>query len=93
MKIDYKVPGGKLLRIKAEVEEGILKEVKISGDFFLHPEEKITDIEKSVTGQVIEEENLRKRLSEVFKRNDIKSIGFSIDDLIKVLMKLVESDS
>ena len=42
-----KIPGGKM--VKVSVEYGyVLENVKITGDFFLHPEESIEDIERAV---------------------------------------------
>lgn len=36
---DYKVPGGKLLRVEVELCDGIAQRVAVRGDFFAHPEE------------------------------------------------------
>lgn len=44
-----KVPGGKLVRVKIEADETISK-IQISGDFFLHPEESLPEIEKQLLG-------------------------------------------
>ena len=43
-----KVPGGKLVRIKVDFnpDEGIIESVKMHGDFFMHPEEFVEDIEQ-----------------------------------------------
>ena len=49
----YKVPGGKMLRAAVRIEEKRIKEAKITGDFFLHPEERILEIEKSFIGHPI----------------------------------------
>ena len=35
---ENKIKGGKLIRIKCEIKEDILNNIKFSGDFFLHPE-------------------------------------------------------
>ena len=88
--MDYKVPGGKLLRIDADVEGKIIKSIKISGDFFLYPEEKIVDVEKALAGEKIEEGNLRRKLGELFRRENIRAVGFGIDDLVKVLVEMGE---
>ncbi|MFH1650334.1 MAG: hypothetical protein ABIA93_07360 [Candidatus Woesearchaeota archaeon] len=40
-----KVPNGKLLRAEVEHDGNRIKKVKITGDFFLHPEEVIIRIE------------------------------------------------
>lgn len=49
-----KVAGGKLLRVNMEMEnadEGlVIREIKLTGDFFLHPEDVLPEIEKALTG-------------------------------------------
>lgn len=45
---EYKVPGGKLLVAETEVNDGVLTTVKVMGDFFMHPEEAINDLENAV---------------------------------------------
>ena len=36
---EYKVPGGKLVAVDLHVDEGHLTDVRVSGDFFLDPDE------------------------------------------------------
>jgi hypothetical protein len=45
-----KVPGGKLLKLAVEVEDGILRSVSLRGDFFAHPEEGFDRAEASLAG-------------------------------------------
>jgi len=47
---ELKVAGGKLVRAEVDVEGGVLVDVKITGDFFLYPEEAIFDVESSLKG-------------------------------------------
>jgi hypothetical protein len=47
-----KIPGGKLLRAKVEAD-AVINAVHINGDFFLHPEEALPAIEKSLIGQTV----------------------------------------
>ncbi|NLU81241.1 biotin/lipoate A/B protein ligase family protein [Rhodococcus sp. HNM0569] len=50
MRGEYKVPGGKLVVVDVEVEDGRLSQVSLSGDFFLEPDEALGDITAAVTG-------------------------------------------
>jgi lipoate-protein ligase A len=47
---EYKTPGGKLVRVDFDVQDGALRDVVVSGDFFLYPEEALTDITASLDG-------------------------------------------
>lgn len=47
---EYKTPGGKLVRVDLEVANGLLRDVVVSGDFFLYPEEALDAITGSLQG-------------------------------------------
>ena len=47
---EYKVPGGKLVVVDCEVEDGVLRGVRISGDFFLEPDEALVRIVRAIEG-------------------------------------------
>jgi lipoate-protein ligase A len=47
---EYKTPGGKLVRVDFDVRGGALRDVVVSGDFFLYPEEALSDIAGSLDG-------------------------------------------
>ena len=47
---EYKTPGGKLVRVDFDVQEGAMRDVVVSGDFFLYPEEALADITASLDG-------------------------------------------
>jgi lipoate---protein ligase len=38
---EYKTPGGKLIAVEFEVLDGALRDVVVTGDFFLYPEEAL----------------------------------------------------
>ncbi|MCD6558880.1 lipoate--protein ligase family protein [Thermococci archaeon] len=54
-----------LIRFEIEEENGIAKRVKISGDFFIYPEESIVELERKLTGK--ETSKLEEILDEFFK--------------------------
>lgn len=41
---ECKTPGGKLIAVDLDVRNGIIHDVRISGDFFIHPESKAREI-------------------------------------------------
>ena len=47
---EYKTPGGKLVAVDFEIEDGHLRDVRITGDFFLYPEEALTDLTRALDG-------------------------------------------
>jgi lipoate-protein ligase A len=52
---DYKVPGGKLIRVEIEIEAGVVRRVAVKGDFFAHPEEAFERAEAGLVALRIEE--------------------------------------
>ena len=51
---EYKTPGGKLIAVDFEAADGKLRDVMVSGDFFLYPEEALTDITGALEGLSVE---------------------------------------
>ncbi|HET8599332.1 MAG TPA: biotin/lipoate A/B protein ligase family protein [Segeticoccus sp.] len=47
---EYKVPGGKLVAVEVEVNDGRLSDVHVSGDFFLEPDSALEDIDAALVG-------------------------------------------
>ncbi|MEM5871326.1 MAG: lipoate protein ligase C-terminal domain-containing protein [Candidatus Aenigmatarchaeota archaeon] len=86
--IDYKVEGGKLLRIEVEIENDIVKQIKITGDFFIHPEEGILLIEKAIKGSSINE--IAKKINEIVKNKNLLIIGFEGKDVQNAILNLIK---
>jgi lipoate-protein ligase A len=47
---EFKTPGGKLVVVDFELDEGVLRDVRVSGDFFLYPDEALSAITAAVDG-------------------------------------------
>ncbi|MEO3974536.1 lipoate--protein ligase family protein [Streptomyces sp. CAU 1734] len=47
---EYKVPGGKLVVVDLDVRDGVLRDVRVAGDFFLEPDEAIAAIDGALEG-------------------------------------------
>ena len=47
---EYKEPGGKLIQVDFELRGNRLSQVKVSGDFFLYPDEALETIVAAVEG-------------------------------------------
>ena len=50
MRGEYKLPGGKLVAVDVEVEDGRIVHAAVSGDFFLEPDEALADINGAIVG-------------------------------------------
>lgn len=47
---EYKTPGGKLVMVDLDLIDGHLRNVTVSGDFFLYPDEALAAITASLEG-------------------------------------------
>ncbi|WP_055490848.1 biotin/lipoate A/B protein ligase family protein [Streptomyces sp. TP-A0356] len=47
---EYKVPGGKLVVVDLDDHDGVLRDVRVAGDFFLEPDEALPAIDRALEG-------------------------------------------
>lgn len=47
---EYKTPGGKLVVVDFDLDNGELRQVEVTGDFFLYPEESLEAIRDALEG-------------------------------------------
>lgn len=83
---DYKVPGGKLLRIKMTVEDDKISSILIMGDFFLHPEDTIVAIEKSLIGVNLGREGLLRSINSAMADKSAVLIGAAPEDIVNAIL-------
>ena len=76
-----KVPGGKLLKTSVEYEGDRVLSVKFSGDFFIHPEEALENLERRLKG--VRVSGARKVVESELK--DATLYGVDTDSIVKVL--------
>jgi lipoate-protein ligase A len=78
----HKAPGG-LIRAVIEMREGTLATVSLSGDFFLYPEEKLSDLEAALTDVPIED--VERVVARFYAEHDIESPRVTPQDFAQVL--------
>jgi len=84
----FKVPGGKLVKISLDFDEGTNKinKIKIKGDFFVHPEESIEKLEKELTSAELAEDKLSGRIGDFFRKNKVELFGVDNASLAKAIL-------
>lgn len=86
MRAELKAPGGKLLKVECKVEDGILKEVRYTGDFFLVPEETIDQLEEYLRNTQATESIITQKIASFFNSKKISLIGLEPTHFIEVIM-------
>jgi len=80
-----KAPGG-LIRVTAVNEDGILKDVHLSGDFFFYPAESLPALEKSLHGIAADLATVAQFIENFYAQNKIESPGVQPMDIAKILV-------
>jgi len=80
---------GKIVKINLSYkqESQVIHSIKITGDFFIHPEEIIEELEQELCGIKLEREDLKKKIQHVLK--DSEFFGFEIDSLVDVILDTI----
>jgi lipoate-protein ligase A len=78
----YKASGG-LIRVMAEVQDGVIGELSISGDFFFYPASKLRDLEATLAGVPLEE--MESTIARFYEENRVESPGVTPADLVQAM--------
>ncbi|MCK5038521.1 MAG: hypothetical protein KAS16_05430 [Thermoplasmata archaeon] len=87
----YKVPEGKLIKVWLEVEVpgNILVDIKLTGDFFIHPEEWIASLENELKGMSMDD--IPGKIIEQAEKDDVQLVGIGTEDIIHAIKLAFES--
>lgn len=78
-----KFSGGKLLKVMVRSKHGVIQEARVTGDFFVYPEEALEMIEESLKGIPITA--IKQTLEREMEEGRIAMVGFKLDDLINMI--------
>jgi hypothetical protein len=78
---------GKIVKIKVSYnqESQLIQTIKITGDFFIHPEEVIEQLEQRLCGIKLKKTDLENEMKLILK--DSKIFGFDINSLVEMILK------
>ena len=65
-----------------------IKSIKITGDFFLHPEETIEKLEVSLVGVKLEKKSIKNKIESILKNSEF--YGFDVDSLSNAIVDCVK---
>lgn len=75
---EYKTPGGKLVRVSFDIQDGRFTNAQVSGDFFLYPEEALEPITNALNG--LPADSGRDEIAQAVDSaiaGDVELVGFS----------------
>jgi lipoate---protein ligase len=84
--VTRKIPGGKLVRLDVSYDTQI-ENVKITGDFFLHPEDVLELIQQIIIGSrlPLQKNELIIKIEQLLADQKAEFVGVSVVDLINIL--------
>ncbi|NHJ31600.1 MAG: lipoate--protein ligase family protein [Asgard group archaeon] len=78
-----------LIEVELDIENSQISSLKITGDFFIYPEEALEIIEKELLGIEINKEQLEDKIEGIYNQQEISTPGIAVDDWVKVILKAV----
>lgn len=80
----FKAPGG-LIQSNVKVEDGVITEIFISGDFTLYPKEYLPALSLAITGAAYERRAVKSRVTDFISRFNVEMPGVSEDDICNAI--------
>jgi len=81
----YKAAKG-LIRVRLVVEDKTIRDLEISGDFFMYPEDALWDLERLLVGKRIEKASLVTEISGFYDRFEVRSPGVTPEDFAEAIV-------
>ncbi|MEM2922313.1 MAG: lipoate--protein ligase [Candidatus Bathyarchaeia archaeon] len=78
----------KLIRVTAEIVDGRIVDVVISGDFFIVPEDTIRKLEKIMVGSTLDVTDVERRVKQFYEGSNAQFPGIEPQDLVEAFMQL-----
>ena len=92
-KVTLKVPGGKLLKVTADIDNGVLASVQITGDFFVYPEEELYHLEQLLRFHPLDRDLLLYMIQSYLTQNNVQFYGITPEALTDALMQCSSQDA
>ena len=86
-----KVREGKVVKVEIECNE-LIRNVKITGDFFIHPEDILDELEKSIIGlgRSASIETITSNIKSKIADRDIQMIGISPESIALLIREALK---
>jgi len=86
-----KTPGG-LIRVSLALDKRskIIEKALITGDFFVFPSRAILDLEASLRGASVEDNEIRRIVNDFFETNEIYILGVTPENIIKIILEALD---
>ncbi|RLE54824.1 MAG: lipoate--protein ligase family protein [Candidatus Methanomethylicota archaeon] len=76
----------KLIKVKLNIENGKIKDIRITGDFFMYPEDAIRNLERALIGSEYKEEIIKNKIKSFMVKENIQTPLITPGDFVKAIM-------
>lgn len=76
-----------VIEVELDLQDSKISTIRITGDFFIYPEEALEKIEKNLLGLPLEQKELSNKITEIYRSEDISTPGITVDDWVEVILK------
>ena len=85
----YKVPQGKLLKISLDYDDttNVIQQVCITGDFFIHPEDGLEFLERSLHHSRFDHDAILEKIQHQITAHQLTLIGVTAEGLTQGIMR------
>ncbi len=80
-----------IIEIELDLQYNKISSLKITGDFFVYPEEALEQFEEQLVGLPLDQEKLYHKISEIYSNEKISTPGITIDDWVQVILKTCDN--
>lgn len=87
----YKVPNGKLLKVTLDFWGDRINSVRLTGDFFIYPEDAIVKIEEGLAGKEIDKQVLAAEIKNVASRLNAEFFGIDPESIAHAILLAKEA--
>lgn len=88
---EYKSPLG-LIRAEVKLREDVIEKVRFTGDFFIYPEERLRELEDTLTGLEASGARLKEEIENFYDRKDVRTPNLKPEHWVKAIEEALEGD-
>ena len=82
----YKAAKG-LIRVRVRMAHEKVKNITISGDFFMYPEDELWKLEKALVGTSVKREDILSTIRQFYESRNILTPGVSPEDFAEAIVR------
>lgn len=80
----------KMIRVTMEIAFDKIRDILISGDFFMIPEQALPKLEKELVGSSIDRDEILNIIKQFYNKVEVRTSGVEPVDFVEAIMKAVE---